>query len=237
MKTFQETTMKTFKRIVISTLFVASSLGGTAFAQNEPTQGYGVDSRGAPVMNSTGLCWHTTNWTSTNAVEPCDATPKPVAMVTPPPAPLAKAAEPAPVATVAAMVPVTKKISFSGDALFDFDKSSLKPAGMKMLDELVQQFKGAKYDSIVATGHSDRLGNSAYNQKLSERRAQTVKQYLMDKNVQAGSIEAKGMGETQPLTPAGACRGAQSSKVVACLQVDRRVDVEVTGTHTVTGSL
>jgi OOP family OmpA-OmpF porin len=132
--------------------------------------------------------------------------------------------------------PLPQKISFSGDALFAFDKSALKPEGKVMLDGLVSQLDGAAYDHIVATGHTDRFGSNAYNQKLSERRARAVKDYLVSKNVQASRIEAAGKGETQPVTRAGDCRGAKSTKVVACLQPDRRVDVEMNGTKAVTGS-
>ena len=83
---------------------------------------------------------------------------------------------------------------------------------------------------------TDRFGSNEYNQKLSERRANTVKDYLVSKNVQASRIDAEGRGETQPVTKADDCRGAKSAKVIACLQPDRRVDVELTGAKTITGS-
>ena len=130
-----------------------------------------------------------------------------------------------------------QKISFSGDALFAFDKSVLKPEGRVLLDGLVAQLSGATYDNIQATGHTDRFGSNAYNQKLSERRANAVKDYLASKDVMASRIDAQGKGETQPVTKAGDCLGAKSAKVVACLQPDRRVDIEMTGAKTVTGSL
>ncbi len=130
-----------------------------------------------------------------------------------------------------------QKISFSGDALFAFDKSVLKPEGRVLLDGLVTQLSGATYDNIQATGHTDRFGSNAYNQKLSERRANAVKDYLASKDVMASRIDAQGKGETQPVTKAGDCQGAKSVKVVACLQPDRRVDIEMTGAKTVTGSL
>jgi OOP family OmpA-OmpF porin len=132
--------------------------------------------------------------------------------------------------------PVTRKMSFSGDALFEFDKAVLKPEGKVMLDGLVTQLDGTTYDTIAAVGHTDRIGSNGYNQKLSERRAHTVKMYLEGRNVQASRINAAGRGETQPVTKAGDCLGAKSAKVIACLQPDRRVDVEVTGTRTVTSS-
>ena len=123
-----------------------------------------------------------------------------------------------------------QKISFSADALFAFDRSVLKPEGKAMLDGLADQLNGATYDVILVTGHADRFGSAKYNQKLSERRANTVKEYLVFKGIQASRIDAEGKGETQPITKAGDCKGAKSAKVIACLQPDRRVDVEMKGT-------
>ena len=74
------------------------------------------------------------------------------------------------------------------------------------------------------------------NQKLSERRAQAVKDYLVSRDIAANRINADGKGETQPVTRAGACSGAKSAKVIACLQPDRRVHAEVTGTKSMTSS-
>lgn len=195
-------------------------------------QGYLVDTNGNNItMSGTNLCWRDSDWTPARSVEPCDPVNKPAA------APAAKPVAVAAVApTPAPIKPLPQKISFSGDALFAFDKSVLKPEGKVMLDELAGQLDGATYDNIIATGHTDRFGSNAYNQKLSERRAQAVKDYLVSKNVQAGRIDAEGKGETQPVTKAGDCRGAKSAKVIACLQPDRRVDIEMKGTKTVTGS-
>lgn len=195
-------------------------------------QGYLVDTYGNNiVMSGTGLCWRTSDWTPARSVEPCDPVSKPLAAVSvPAPAVVAAAPTPAPVKSL------PQKISFSGDVLFAFDKSVLKPEGKAVLDALASQLEGATYDNILVTGHTDRFGSNAYNQKLSERRANTVKDYLAGKNVQAGRIDAEGRGETQPVTKAGECKGAKSAKVIACLQPDRRVDVEMKGSKTVTGT-
>lgn len=201
-----------------------------------PHQGYLVDSRGALVMSGApGVCWHTTAWNPALAVEGCDPTNKPMAAapVAPPIVVAAAPVAPVPPQTTT----VSQKIAFSGDALFAFDQSVLKPEGKEMLDDLVRKIDGARYDTIVAVGHTDRFGSNAYNQKLSERRAIAVKDYLMSKNVPARRIDAEGMGETQPITKAGECAGAKTANVVACLQPDRRVDVEMTGTVIVTSSL
>lgn len=228
--------MKSTTKFALAAIAAATLIPAAAMAQDARNQGYLMDASGNIVMSATGLCWHTSDWTPARAVEPCDPTIKRVAVLAPA---TPKAAEyvPAPAApapAVAALPP--QKMSFSADALFAFDKSEIKPEGKAMLDDLVRQLNGTSYDLISVTGHADRLGSSAYNQKLSERRATGVKDYLVSKNVTATRIEATGRGETQPVTKVGDCKGGQSAKVIACLQPDRRVDVEMQGTKTATGS-
>jgi OOP family OmpA-OmpF porin len=88
-----------------------------------------------------------------------------------------------------------------------------------------------KLEVIIAVGHADRFGSAAYNQKLSERRAEAVKNYLVAKGVEANRVYTEGKGSAQPVTNAEACKGAKSAKVVECLQPDRRVEVEIIGTR------
>jgi OmpA-OmpF porin, OOP family len=203
---------------------VAAPLSVMAANQESKNQGYLVAAPDSAIVTSgSGLCWHTSAWNTSQNSESCDPSNKPVAVA---PAPVVVAALPA-------AKPAPQKISFSGDALFAFDKAELKPEGKVMLDDLASQLNGATYDNIIATGHTDRFGSNQYNQKLSERRAEVVKDYLVGKNVQAARIDAAGKGETQPVTLADACQGAKSVKVVACLQPDRRVDVEMIGTKPV----
>lgn len=232
--------MKTFTKIAMAAFVAAALVPVTVLADagDSTNQGYLVDSRGELVVSGTpGVCWHTTAWTAAGAVEGCDPVNKPVAAVPVAPPLVVTAAPVASPVPQAKPTQVSQKITFSGDALFAFDQSVLKPEGKTMLDELVRKLDGAKYDTILATGHTDRFGSAAYNQKLSERRAIAVKNYLMSKNVPASRIEAEGMGKTQPMTKAGDCRGMKTTNVVTCLQPDRRVDVEMTGTQIVTGSL
>lgn len=105
-----------------------------------------------------------------------------------------------------------------------------------MLDGLVRELKGAQYDSILVTGHTDRFGKTAYNQRLSERRANAVKDYLVSRDIPANRIKAVGVGKAQPVTKARDCPGGRTPKVFACLQPDRRVDVEVIGTKGATST-
>lgn len=231
--------MKPITKFVLAAFAVTMLMPGAVLAQSgdSKNQGYVVDQNGNIVTSAqTGLCWRTIEWTPARAKEPCDRELRPVAAVTPAPAPKPAMVAQAPVAPTpkAAPQPVVQKITFSGDALFAFNKSDLKPDGKTMLDDLVRQLDSATtYETIIATGHTDRFGSNAYNQKLSERRAQTVKDYLVAKNVQAGRIDAVGKGETQPLTKVGDCKGPKSPRVIACLQIDRRVDVEMKGTKNV----
>ncbi len=235
--------MKPMAKFVFAALAAMALIPATALAQDTRNQGYLVDTYGNNIATSSnsGLCWRDSDWTPARSVEPCDPTNKPMAAApAPAPAPMAAvvaAAQPAPIPQPApAAAPLLQKISFSADALFAFDKSVLKPEGKAMLDDLVRQLNGATYGVISATGHTDRFGSDAYNQKLSERRADTVKEYLVSRDILASRINAEGKGETQPVTKSGDCAGAKSVKVIACLQPDRRVDVEIQGTKTLTSS-
>jgi OOP family OmpA-OmpF porin len=221
--------MKPFSKSILAAL-VATALIPAAAMADTPFRGYVLDSSGVVVTSGiTNLCWHDTDWTQARSQEPCDPNAKPVAI-----APAAAA----PIVVAAAPVSRTQKVSFSGDALFAFDKSVLKPEGKAMLDDMAGKLDSTTtYDTIMVTGHTDRFGSSKYNQKLSERRAASVKDYLAGKNIQSGRISAQGKGELQPVTKADQCRGAKTAKVVACLQPDRRVDIEITGTKTVVSAL
>jgi len=232
--------MKPMAKFVIAALAAMVLIPATVLAQDTKNQGYLVDTYGNNITTSSnsGLCWRDSDWTPARSVEPCDPSNKPMAAA-PVPAPMAAAvaaAEPAPMPQPAPAAPLLQKISFSADALFAFDKSELKPEGKAMLDDLVRQLNGATYGVISATGHTDRFGSDAYNQKLSERRADTVKEYLVSHDILASRINAEGKGESQPITKSGDCLGAKSAKVIACLQPDRRVDVEIQGTKTITSS-
>ena len=225
-----------------TTLVVAAALVPMlAAAQESMHQGYLVDSYGNGITTSsnTELCWHSSDWTPARSVEPCDPVARKaqvpaaqtIASVAAQPEKVAAAPAPAPAARVA-----PQSVRFSADELFAYDKAALKPEGKAALDEFAKQLSGAQYDAISVTGHTDRLGRSEYNQKLSERRAHTVKDYLVSKDVPAQRITTDGKGETQPVTQAGDCKGAKSAKVIACLQPDRRVQALVTGTRAVTAS-
>ncbi len=222
------------KRTLLAAALAA--LGTAAMAEpGYVTQGSGS----GPVTSPFGLCWHSGDWDATKAAAPCDAVPR----ASTPPAPVARAAEPAPapapepqaIATPAPRAPTLEKVTLSTDVLFDFNKAELKESGKQKLDELAGRVSDASVEEVQATGHADRIGTDEKNQKLSEARAQAVKDYLGGK-VATQNIQAVGKGESEPVTGEACSKMGPEKKanrkLVDCLQPDRRVDIEVFGTRT-----
>lgn len=210
------------------------SLSGVAAAHDGSGQhGYAVDSRGAVVKNNYGECWRTGCWTPAMATEECDPSlvkkeaPKPVPVSQPEPAPT-----PAPIVTGGPEKPAFEKITLQAETLFDFDKAVLRPDGKKILDdEVVSKLKQyPQVEVILLTGHADRIGSDAYNQKLSQKRADAAKAYLVGQGVDASRIETAAKGEAEPVVPCKDVKGKESGKnkkLVECLQPNRRVVAEV----------
>jgi len=179
------------------------------------------------------LCWRSGYWTPAMAIEACDPdlVPKPPA---PPPAPAPAAAPPPPPPPAPppapAPAPQVQKITLASKALFDFDKADLKPEGRAAIDsEIISKLNNVqKLELVLVTGHTDRIGTQAYNQKLSERRANTVRDYLVSKGIAKDKIETLGMGKTQPV-PGVTCEQKNMKELIACLAPNRRVEVEVKG--------
>ncbi len=225
-------------KLVTKNILLAATLAGVGAAAQAQTPGidmkgtvgYVIDQRGFVAKSGTGLCWRTGYWTPAMAIAECDPDlvkkEAPKAAPAPAPAP-APAAAPAP-----APKPAAKKVTLVADALFDFDKAVLRPEGKARLDKLVDDMKAIKLEVVIAVGHADRLGKDAYNQKLSERRAAAVKDYLVSKGVEANRVYAEGKGEKQPVT-GGKCGKSEkrTKQLIDCLQPDRRVDIEVIGTQ------
>jgi OOP family OmpA-OmpF porin len=185
------------------------------------------------VYNSTkgmagNLCYRTGYWSPSMATVECDPdlVPKPP----PPPSPAAVPPPPPPPAPAPAPAPQVQKITLASKALFDFDKYNLKPEGKAAIDsEILSKLAGVqKLELVLVTGHTDRIGSQQYNQKLSERRADSVRDYLVSKGVPKDKIETLGMGKTQPI-PGVVCDMKMSKELIACLAPNRRVDVEVKG--------
>jgi OOP family OmpA-OmpF porin len=177
------------------------------------------------------LCVRTGVWSPANAIIECDPdlVPKVAQAAPPPPPPPAVTPPPAP-PPPPPPPPAVQKITLASKALFDFDKSVLKPEGMRAIDtEIIEKLKGVqKIELILVTGHTDRIGSQAYNQKLSERRADSVRNYMVSKGVPKDKIETLGMGKTQPV-PGVKCEMKNMKELIACLAPNRRVEVEVKG--------
>jgi len=231
--------------LVIPALTMAQSLS--------KNQGYLVDQNYNVVTSATtGICVRTSDWTPARAAaaEACkQCTPDlcpaaPVVSVQPPARPPAPATK-TPLPKKETPKPPPQTISLPADVLFDFNKSTLKPEGKTKLDEMLRTIGSARLEDVRVIGHTDRLGSTAYNQKLSEHRANAVKTYLSSKGISADRIRAEGRGKTQPVTRPADCQGLPRKKLIACLQPDRRVDIEtraqklsgLDSAHRVSGSL
>ena len=185
-------------------VFAATVGFGASLAQAQTSapldRVYVIDQRGEVVMSGTGLCWRTGFWTPAGAArDPAgckcdkDLIPKEVCE------PMAKAMP----AAAPAAKPSGDKITVAADALFDFNKATLRPEGKAKLDEVVAKAKDIKLEVIIAVGHTDRIGSDSYNQKLSERRAASVKQYLVSKGIDANRVYTEGKGKKNPVTKIG----------------------------------
>ncbi|MCW5601792.1 OmpA family protein [Nitrosomonas sp.] len=192
----------------------------------EKVKAYNVNDRGEVSRSSADLgnhCWRTREWNEETATCECDPDlPKcqvEEKVADAPPAPAPVLTEP-------------EKISFSADALFDFDKAVLKPEGKMALDIFADKLQSINYDLIIAVGYADRIGSEEYNKQLSMRRAEAVKNYLVNaKGISPDRIFTDGKGEANPVT-GNSCVGERKTKaLIDCLAPDRRVEIEVAGSR------
>jgi OOP family OmpA-OmpF porin len=206
----------------------------TDIAASTPTSAYVQDARGVIARDAYGLCYRTGYWTPADAIPGCDlpicvkpqilkgntcvTPPAPAPMPAPTPAPAPKQA----VVPVVVPAPTSEKVSFAADAFFDFDKSVLKAEGKAKLDDVAAKLASVNLEVIIAVGHTDSVGTDAYNQKLSIRRAEAVKAYLVSKKIEASRVYTEGKGEKQPVADNKSAEGRAKN---------RRVEIEVVGTR------
>ena len=191
---------KTLKVLLASVITVSAT---AASAQNVDNW---VNSSGLNWKNNDGtLCWRDNNWTPATASKGCDGALAP------------KAAAPA--AGVA-----QSKITLQADTLYDFDKSTLKPEGMATLDKIARDLSKIKLEVIIAVGNTDSVGTDAYNMALGQRRAQSVKAYLVSKGVDGSRIYTESKGKSNPVASNATAEGRAKT---------RRTDIEVVGTAAV----
>jgi len=209
-------------------LLIAAGVAMSAASLNVAAQskeGYWTQGGGPVWKNTVNQCWRAGYWTPAMAIAECDPDlmPKPAAkpMVTPPPPPVKPAMKPA-AKPAAKPKPVVEKVTLAADVLFDFDKAVLKTEGKNKLDDLAGKVKAINLEVVIAIGHTDSIGSDAYNQKLSVRRAESVKAYLVSKGVEPNRIYTEGKGEKQPVA---------SNKTKDGRQKNRRVEIEVIGTR------
>ncbi|HEU0230038.1 MAG TPA: OmpA family protein [Burkholderiaceae bacterium] len=148
------------------------------------------------------LCWRDNFWTPATGIAGCDGVP--VAQ-----APAVKA-------------PTATKIVLNADTFFDFDKSVIKPEGRRILDQVATKVQSMNLETLIATGYTDSIGTKAYNLKLSQRRADAVKKYLVSRGIDANHIYAEGKGMSNPIA---------SNKTREGRAHNRRVEIEIVGTN------
>jgi OOP family OmpA-OmpF porin len=160
----------------------------------------------------------------------CASTPEPTPAPAPAPAPAPRQTPPAPPPAAKAPAPKAEKVTTASTVNFDFDRYVIRPDARSKLDDLVGKLRNVTLEVVIAVGHADRLGSDAYNMKLSVRRADSVKAYLVSKGVGASRVYTEGKGESQPVKE---CKGSGKTKeLIACLEPNRRVELEAVGSAT-----
>jgi OmpA-OmpF porin, OOP family len=216
--------MKKLNRV--ASLFAVAAVAVAASGASAQTIDNWRATDGTVWKNGTNeYCWRNNFWTPATAAKGCDGEIKPAPKAEPPKVVAPPPPAPAPVApkpVTPPPAPVSEKVTFSADAFFDFDKSTLKPEATAKLDDLVSKTKGINLEVIIAVGHTDSVGSDEYNQKLSIRRSEAVKAYLVSKGVEPNRVYTEGKGEKQPVA---------DNKTTEGRAKNRRTEIEVVGTR------
>lgn len=220
--------MKKLNKVAVLFASVALAAPVTVLAQEATIDNWRATDSTVWKSGDGALCWRDGFWTPATAKADCDGAPKkappppppapaPKPAVTPPPPPPPPAPKPAPAA------PKAEKVTYAADAFFDFDKAVLKPEARAKLDDLVDKTRAIALEVVIAVGHTDATGPGSYNQQLSVRRANAVKEYLVGKGIAANRVYTEGKGENQPVADNRTREGRAKN---------RRVEIEVVGTRT-----
>jgi OOP family OmpA-OmpF porin len=198
----------------VALLFASAALAApvSVYAQARTIDNWRASDGTVWKNGSNELCWRDAGWTPATADPACDGALKP-----PPPPPPRVAPPPPPPA------PVSEKVTFAADSFFAFDSAVLNAESQAKLADLVDKTKGINLEVIIAVGHTDATGSAAVNQRLSTKRAEAVKKFLVSKGVEANRVYTEGKGEAQP---------AADNKTSEGRAKNRRVEVEVVGTRT-----
>lgn len=200
-------------------LISALSFTSTLMASNNWVSG---DQR--PVRDTRGECIRNGVWTPATAHPDCvkDLTPKPQPAPAPQPAPRVEAPRPQPAPPAAPAVKAPTRVTFQAETLFDFDKSVIKPEGRRVLDGFITSLNGsqARYDTVIVIGHTDSIGSDEYNLRLGQRRAESVKAYMISKGIDSRLIKTSSRGEREPIADNRTAEGRAKN---------RRVVIEVVG--------
>jgi OOP family OmpA-OmpF porin len=191
---------------LIGSIAAGMLLANAAFAHEagQANDSYADDSQGHYITHSTGDCVRTGHWKKEDQTVDCGLVP--VAKAPPPPPPPPQ--------------PVYESFTVAAEALFDHDKSTLKPAGIAAIHEMDEKIKakGATVFDIDVIGHTDSDGSEEYNQALSIRRAMSVKNFMVSEGIDAGIIDVIGKGESSPIA---------DNKTREGRALNRRVEIRV----------
>jgi OOP family OmpA-OmpF porin len=215
----RSTLTKTQASLAIACALALGAFSAPAGAQEMNEHGLVTSSNGQVVMSGQGDCVHSGFGPAPSWTAGCHAArPVPAAQY------FEKIIPAAPLA-------IYEKVVFDVNVLFDSNKASLLPAGRDKLDGFVGKIHGLEGQSMLAVGYADRMGTDASNQTLSESRVNTVKAYLVSQGVASNRVDTSARGERQPSTYAGECKDANNAKNVACMQPDRHVFIEISGSR------
>ena len=220
-------------KVLAAAAALAAAFSAARAAAPGDAVGYVRTTDGRPVVDPFGDCWHTNEWRHGMRFANCQPKALRSAALTAPRAAAARPPAPAAVPAAKPPAPAAAPLHLSADTLFAFDSDALTAQGRSLLDGFGKRVANARYRLVDVSGHADRLGASSYNRRLSERRAEAVRDYLVEHGIDALRIRTQGLGSANPVAATAQCTGMPRAKLIQCLQPDRYADVTVVGTlHT-----